>query len=122
MKPVPTQSSAPPKTPFATQSSSRSGARSRMRNRRGMTSMTERVLTYSAALNEALRNEMHRDPRVFLMGEDLCTWGDGGGVFGVTKGLVNEFGVDRVRDTPISEQGFVALGVGAAITGTRPVV
>jgi pyruvate dehydrogenase E1 component beta subunit len=65
---------------------------------------------------------MQRDPSVFLMGEDLCTWGDGGGVFGVTKGLVSEFGTERVRDTPISEQGFVALGVGAAITGMRPVV
>ncbi len=84
--------------------------------------MDERILTYSAALNEALREEMHRDPSVFLMGEDLCTWGDGGGVFGVTKGLAGEFGAQRVRDTPISEQGFVALGVGAAITGTRPVV
>ncbi len=84
--------------------------------------MAERILTYSEALNEALREEMHRDPSVFLMGEDLCTWGDEGGVFGVTKGLANEFGTERVRDTPISEQGFVAMGVGAAITGMRPVV
>jgi acetoin:2,6-dichlorophenolindophenol oxidoreductase subunit beta len=84
--------------------------------------MAERVLTYSAALNEALREEMSRDPAVFLMGEDLCTWGDDGGVFGVTKGLAKEFGPERVRDTPISEQGFVALGVGAALTGMRPVV
>jgi pyruvate/2-oxoglutarate/acetoin dehydrogenase E1 component len=84
--------------------------------------LAERVLTYSAALNEALREEMHRDPSVFLMGEDLCTWGDDGGVFGVTKGLAKEFGLERVRDTPISEQGFVALGVGAAVTGMRPVV
>jgi pyruvate/2-oxoglutarate/acetoin dehydrogenase E1 component len=84
--------------------------------------MAERILTYSAALNEALREEMQRDPSVFLMGEDLCTWGDDGGVFGVTKGLAKQFGPERVRDTPISEQGFVALGVGAAITGMRPVV
>jgi acetoin:2,6-dichlorophenolindophenol oxidoreductase subunit beta len=84
--------------------------------------MAERTLTYSAALNEALREEMQRDASVFLMGEDLCRWGDGGGVFGVTKGLAGEFGTERVRDTPISEQGFVALGVGAAITGMRPVV
>ena len=81
-----------------------------------------RELTYSAALNEALREEMVRDDRVFLMGEDIAVWGDGGGVFSVTKGLVDEFGSERVRDTPISEEGFVGLGVGAAATGMRPVV
>lgn len=81
-----------------------------------------RTITYSAALNEALREEMTRDPSVFVMGEDVAVWGDGGGVFGVTKGLVDEFGPQRVRDTPISEEGIVALGVGAAVTGMRPVV
>jgi pyruvate dehydrogenase E1 component beta subunit len=81
-----------------------------------------RQITYSASLNEALREEMVRDPRVFLMGEDIADWGDGGGVFSVTKGLADEFGSQRVRDTPISEEAFVAMGVGAALTGTRPVV
>jgi pyruvate dehydrogenase E1 component beta subunit len=84
--------------------------------------MTEREITYSAALNEALREEMTRDPRVFLLGEDIAVWGDGGGVFAVTKGLVDEFGRERVRDTPISEEGIVSMGVGAALTGARPVV
>lgn len=79
-----------------------------------------RVLTYAEALNEALREEMRRDPRVFVMGEDVAVWG-GGGVFGVTKGLVEEFGPDRVRDTPISEEAIAALGVGAAMAGVRPV-
>lgn len=82
----------------------------------------DRVVTYSTALNEALREEMERDERVFLMGEDIAVWGDGGGVFGVTKGLVDEFGPGRVRDTPISEEAIVSVGVGAAMTGTRPVV
>lgn len=81
-----------------------------------------RVITYSAALNEALREEMQRDPAVFVMGEDIGVWGDGGGVFSVTKDLLAEFGPERVRDTPISEEAIVALGVGAAVTGMRPVV
>ncbi|HLY65061.1 MAG TPA: alpha-ketoacid dehydrogenase subunit beta [Chloroflexota bacterium] len=79
-----------------------------------------RELTYAQALNEALFEEMRRDPAVFVMGEDVAIWG-GGGIFGVTKGLVEEFGVERVRDTPISEEGIVALAVGAAATGSRPV-
>jgi pyruvate/2-oxoglutarate/acetoin dehydrogenase E1 component len=79
-----------------------------------------RVLTYAEALNEALREEMRRDPRVFVMGEDVAVWG-GGGVFGVTKGLVEEFGPERVRDTPISEEAIAALAVGAAMAGARPV-
>lgn len=79
-------------------------------------------LTYSAALNLALRQEMRRDPSVFVMGEDICVWGDGGGVFSVTKGLLDEFGPERVRDTPISEEGFVSMGVGAALVGSRPVI
>src|SRR5919197_6151058 len=80
-----------------------------------------RVLTYAEALNEALREEMRRDLTVFVMGEDVAIWG-GGGIFGVTKGLVEEFGPDRVRDTPISEEGIAAVAVGAAATGSRPVV
>src|SRR5205823_14431963 len=79
-----------------------------------------RELTYAQALNEALREEMQRDPTVFVMGEDVAVWG-GGGVFGVTKGLVDEFGAERVRDTPISEAAIAGLAVGAAVTGTRPV-
>src|SRR5919201_442294 len=80
----------------------------------------ERVITYAEALNEALREEMRRDPAVFVMGEDVAVWG-GGGVFGVTKGLVDEFGPERVRDTPISEEAIAAVAVGAAATGSRPV-
>jgi len=77
------------------------------------------TLTYSQALNEALREEMQADPRVFVMGEDI---GYHGGVFRVTANLLAEFGPDRVRDTPISESGFVGLGIGAALAGMRPVV
>jgi pyruvate dehydrogenase E1 component beta subunit len=79
-----------------------------------------RSLTYAEALNEALREEMRRDPTIFVMGEDVAIWG-GGGVFGVTKGLVEEFGPERIRDTPISEEIIAAAAVGAAATGTRPV-
>jgi pyruvate/2-oxoglutarate/acetoin dehydrogenase E1 component len=79
-----------------------------------------RELTYSEALNEALREEMQRDPMVFVMGEDVAVWG-GGGIFGVTKSLLEEFGIDRVRDTPISEEAIIGLAVGAAATGCRPV-
>lgn len=77
------------------------------------------ILTYAQALNQALREEMRSDPRVFLMGEDI---GLHGGIFRVTQGLMDEFGHDRVRDTPISEAGFVGLGIGAALAGMRPVV
>ena len=63
---------------------------------------------------------MRRDATVFVMGEDVAVWG-GGGVFGVTKGLVEEFGAERVRDTPISEEAIAAVAVGAAATGSRPV-
>src|SRR5438874_12594875 len=80
----------------------------------------ERVITYAEALNEALREEMRRDTAVFVMGEDVAVWG-GGGVFGVTKGLVEEFGTQRVRDTPISEEAIAAVAIGAAATGSRPV-
>src|SRR5712692_8052514 len=74
-----------------------------------------RQITYVEALNEALREEMRRDSAVFVMGEDVAVWG-GGGVFGVTKGLVEEFGTQRVRDTPISEEAIAAVA-----TGSRPV-
>lgn len=78
-----------------------------------------REITYREAIREALREEMLRDERVFLMGEDIGVYG---GCFKVTEGLMDEFGEDRVRDTPISEAGFTGLGVGAAMTGMRPVV
>jgi pyruvate dehydrogenase E1 component beta subunit len=80
----------------------------------------QREITYADALNEALREEMRRDSAVFVMGEDVAVWG-GGGIFGVTKGLVEEFGTERVRDTPISEEAIAAVAVGAAATGSRPV-
>ena len=79
-------------------------------------------MTYSEALNLALREEMRRDPAVFVMGEDVAVWGDRGGVFGVTRGLAEEFGLERVRDTPINEEAIVGVAVGAALTGMRPVV
>ncbi|MCS6846335.1 MAG: alpha-ketoacid dehydrogenase subunit beta [Anaerolineae bacterium] len=78
-----------------------------------------RTLTYSEAINEALREEMARDPSVFIMGEDV---GVMGGVFGVTQGLIQQFGEERVRDTPISETGIVGAALGAAMMGMRPVV
>ncbi len=80
-----------------------------------------RHITYAEALNEALREEMRRDSNVFLMGEDIVAWGTGG-TFAVTRKLAAEFGTERVRDTPISEQAIVATAVGAAAAGVRPVV
>jgi pyruvate dehydrogenase E1 component beta subunit len=77
------------------------------------------VMTYREALRLALREEMERDPRVFLMGEEVGVFD---GAYKVTAGLLEEFGPDRVRDTPISEEGFVGAGVGAAMLGERPVV
>ncbi len=78
-----------------------------------------RELSYVEALNEALREEMKRDERVFLIGEDIGPYWDG--AFKVTKGLAKEFGTERVRDTPISESCIVGTAVGAAMTGMRPV-
>ena len=71
------------------------------------------------ALREALRYEMARDKRLFVMGEDVAMFG---GAYGVTRGLLQEFGAERVRDTPISEAAIVGLAIGAAINGMRPVV
>jgi len=76
-------------------------------------------LRYRDALNAALREELRRDERVFLMGEDIGVFG---GAFKVTDGLLDEFGEKRVRDTPISENTIVGMGVGAAMAGLRPVV
>jgi acetoin:2,6-dichlorophenolindophenol oxidoreductase subunit beta len=77
-----------------------------------------REITYSEALNEALRLCMQEDERVVLLGEDIGSYG---GIFQVTKDLMHEFGAERVVDTPISEAGFVGASVGAALTGMRPV-
>lgn len=76
------------------------------------------VITIREALKQAMREEMQRDPRVFLMGEDIAAYG---GAFAVTKGLVEEFGEERVRDTPISEGVIVGAAMGAAMGGQRPV-
>ncbi|MGQ9584374.1 MAG: alpha-ketoacid dehydrogenase subunit beta [Anaerolineae bacterium] len=82
--------------------------------------MGTRQITYRDALREALREEMRRDETVFLMGEDIAD--PFGSAYKVTLGLSPEFGPERVRQTPISELGFVGAGVGAALTGMRPVV
>jgi pyruvate/2-oxoglutarate/acetoin dehydrogenase E1 component len=79
----------------------------------------ERELTFGEAIREALAEEMRRDSRVFIMGEDVA---EAGTPFKVLSGLVEEFGTKRVVDTPISEAGFTGLAVGAAMTGLRPVV
>ena len=77
------------------------------------------TLTYRDALREAIREAMRDDPRVFLMGEDVGAYG---GSFGVSKGLLAEFGPERIRDTPLSESAFVGAGIGAAMGGMRPIV
>lgn len=71
-------------------------------------------LTYREAMREAIRDAMRRDERVFLMGEDV---GPYGGAFGVSLGLLEEFGPERIRDTPLSESAFVGAGIGAALGG-----
>lgn len=78
-----------------------------------------REVTFGQAIKEALAEEMRRDSRVFIMGEDVA---EAGTAFKVLTGLVDEFGTDRVIDTPISEPGITGIGVGAAMTGMRPVV
>jgi len=78
-----------------------------------------RELTYAQAINEALMQNLEKDEKVFLMGEDI---GKYGGIFQVTAGLLDKFGPSRVIDTPISESGFVGTAIGAAMTGMRPVV
>ena len=77
------------------------------------------MTTYREAMREAIREAMRADERVFLMGEDV---GPYGGSFGVSRGLLEEFGPERIRDTPLSESGFVGAGIGAAIAGMRPIV
>ena len=88
-----------------------------------------RSVSYIQAINESLRQELERDPNVIVMGEDIAGGGERedfedawGGPMRLTKGLVGDFGRERIRDTPISEAGFVGAGVGAAASGLRPVV
>ena len=93
--------------------------------------VAERELTFSQAVNEAIRQEMRRDPTVIILGEDIAgaagrahlglidAWG---GPLRATRGLITEFGPERVLDTPVSEMGFVGAAVGAAMTGLRPIV
>src|SRR5687768_5096481 len=77
------------------------------------------VITYRDALNQGLREEMQRDDRVFLMGEEVAEYD---GAYKVSRGLLKEFGAMRVVDTPITELGFAGVGVGAAMVGLRPIV
>ncbi len=76
-------------------------------------------LTYRDAVRSALREAMHADPRIFLMGEDVGRYG---GSYACSKGLLEEFGPERIRDTPLSESAFVGAGIGAALGGMRPIV
>jgi len=78
-----------------------------------------REITYAQAINEALAYNLERDERVFLLGEDI---GKYGGIFQVTVGLLDRFGPERIMEAPVSEEGFVGAGIGAAMTGMRPVV
>ena len=76
-------------------------------------------ITYRDAARAAIRDALQRDPRVFVVGEDV---GHYGGCYGVTKGLLEEFGPERIRDAPLSESGFTGIGIGAAMNGMRPIV
>jgi pyruvate/2-oxoglutarate/acetoin dehydrogenase E1 component len=78
-----------------------------------------RPMTYRDAVREGLRRALHEEPRAFLMGEDVGRYG---GCFAVSRGLLAEFGPERIRDTPLSESGFVGAGIGAALGGLRPIV
>ena len=82
-------------------------------------SATGRELGYRDALREGLREALLADDRVFLMGEDVGAYG---GPYGISRGLQAEFGEERIRDTPLSESGFVGAGIGAALGGMRPIV
>ena len=81
--------------------------------------MRSQLMTYREALKIAHRRAIQRDPRVFLMGEDVGAYG---GCYAVSKGLLQEFGPERIRNTPLSENAFVGIGVGAALGGMRPIV
>ncbi|MEN8238547.1 MAG: alpha-ketoacid dehydrogenase subunit beta [Actinomycetota bacterium] len=83
-----------------------------------MTTMTERKLTTQKAIAEAIAQEMEADDTVFALGEDIGVYG---GIFGATEGLLDQFGPERVMDTPISETGFIGAAIGAATNGLRPI-
>lgn len=76
-------------------------------------------ITYAQAINDAISEEMRRDPEVYMMGEDIGVYC---GAFGVSRGMIDEFGPERIMDTPIAEQGFVGAAIGSAMTGMRPIV
>lgn len=76
-------------------------------------------ITYAQAVNEAMSEEMRRDPNVFMMGEDIAEYC---GAFGVSRGMLEEFGKERIMNTPIAEQSYVGAGIGAAMVGMRPIV
>jgi pyruvate dehydrogenase E1 component beta subunit len=82
------------------------------------TQTTDRLLTTSKAISEAIAQEIERDERVFVMGEDIGVYG---GIFGATEGLLAKYGPERIMDTPISETGFIGAAVGAAVSGMRPI-
>jgi pyruvate/2-oxoglutarate/acetoin dehydrogenase E1 component len=88
-----------------------------MLQRQTLSEVTE--ITYREAVREAIRDALARDQRVFLMGEDIGRYG---GCYAVTKGLLAEFGPERIRDTPLAESGFTGAGIGAAMAGMRPIV
>jgi len=83
-----------------------------------MTTMTERKLTTQKAIAEAIAQEMEREDTVFVLGEDIGVYG---GIFGATEGLLDQFGPERIMDTPISETGFIGAAIGTAINGLRPI-
>src|ERR1700709_345393 len=76
------------------------------------------TMTYLQAISDAMREEMRSDERVFLMGEDIGTFG---GAFKVTDGFIDEFGADRVMDTPLAESGIIGTAIRAAVVGMRPI-
>ena len=79
------------------------------------------TMSIAEALRQAMREEMRRDPRVFCIGEDIGVPGGFGGAFTVTLGLSDEFGHERILDTPISETGIAGVAIGAALAGLRPI-
>jgi pyruvate dehydrogenase E1 component beta subunit len=81
--------------------------------------MSERIIAYREALREAMQEEMRKDERIFLMGEEVAEYN---GAYKVSQGMLDEFGPKRVFDTPIAELGFAGIGVGAAMNGLKPIV